>query len=89
MQNVHVVFVSTITHDYCFSVISCADLFLVIMSCISFDMLVYCKNSLCRKEIFTDITTLLMKEDITLTQKRVSVYLLFVLVVNNSKNFPF
>ncbi|KAK5616057.1 hypothetical protein CRENBAI_017827 [Crenichthys baileyi] len=44
---------------------------------------VYCKNSLCRKEIFTDIAGLLMKEDSPLNQKRVSVYLLFVLVANN------
>ncbi|XP_037834233.1 telomere repeats-binding bouquet formation protein 1 isoform X2 [Kryptolebias marmoratus] len=44
---------------------------------------VYCKNSLCRKEIFTDIAVLLRKEDVSLTQKRVSVYLLFVLVANN------
>ncbi|KAF7224603.1 telomere repeats-binding bouquet formation protein 1 isoform X2 [Nothobranchius furzeri] len=44
---------------------------------------VYCKNSLCRKDIFTDIASLLMKEDLSLTQKRVSVYLLFVLVANN------
>ncbi|MED6264072.1 hypothetical protein CHARACLAT_010870, partial [Characodon lateralis] len=44
---------------------------------------VYCKNSLCRKELFTDIAGLLMKEDSSLNQKRVSVYLLFVLVANN------
>ncbi|KAM4572188.1 telomere repeats-binding bouquet formation protein 1 [Odontesthes bonariensis] len=44
---------------------------------------VYCKNSLCRKEIFADIAGLLVKEDIPLTQKRVSVYMLFVLVANN------
>uniref|UniRef100_A0A3P8SYE8 Telomere repeat binding bouquet formation protein 1 n=1 Tax=Amphiprion percula TaxID=161767 RepID=A0A3P8SYE8_AMPPE len=44
---------------------------------------VYCKNSLCRKEIFLDLAGCLMKEDIPLTQKRVSVYLLFVLVFNN------
>uniref|UniRef100_A0A3Q1ASF4 Telomere repeat binding bouquet formation protein 1 n=1 Tax=Amphiprion ocellaris TaxID=80972 RepID=A0A3Q1ASF4_AMPOC len=44
---------------------------------------VYCKNSLCRKETFLDLAGCLMKEDIPLTQKRVSVYLLFVLVFNN------
>ncbi|XP_013867789.1 telomere repeats-binding bouquet formation protein 1 [Austrofundulus limnaeus] len=44
---------------------------------------VYCKNSLCRKEIFTDIAAMLVKEDTSLTHKRVSVYLLFALVVNN------
>ncbi|CAG5958123.1 unnamed protein product, partial [Menidia menidia] len=44
---------------------------------------VYCKNSLCRKEIFADIASLLVKEDVPLTQKRVSVYMLFVLVANN------
>ncbi len=46
---------------------------------------VYCKNSLCRKETFADLAGWLMKDDIPLTQKRVSVYLLSVLVANNSK----
>uniref|UniRef100_A0A3B5BH17 Telomere repeat binding bouquet formation protein 1 n=1 Tax=Stegastes partitus TaxID=144197 RepID=A0A3B5BH17_9TELE len=45
---------------------------------------VYCKNSLCRKETFLDLAGCLMKEDFTLAQKRVSVYLLFVLVANNN-----
>ncbi|XP_040895209.1 telomere repeats-binding bouquet formation protein 1 isoform X2 [Toxotes jaculatrix] len=44
---------------------------------------VYCKNSLCRKETFADLACWLMKENIPLTQKRVSVYLLSVLVANN------
>ncbi|RVE71929.1 hypothetical protein OJAV_G00056810 [Oryzias javanicus] len=44
---------------------------------------VYCKNSLCRKEIFADISGWLVKEDLPLTQRRVTVYLLFVLVANN------
>ncbi|KAM9376079.1 telomere repeats-binding bouquet formation protein 1 [Pholidichthys leucotaenia] len=44
---------------------------------------VYCKNSLCRKETFADLADWLTKEDITLRQKRVSVYLLFVLVSSN------
>ncbi|XP_056243515.1 telomere repeats-binding bouquet formation protein 1 isoform X2 [Seriola aureovittata] len=44
---------------------------------------VYCKNSLCRKETFADFAGSLMKDDIPLTQKRVSVYLLSVLVANN------
>ncbi|TKS73360.1 Telomere repeats-binding bouquet formation protein 1 [Collichthys lucidus] len=44
---------------------------------------VYCKNSLCRKETFVEIAKWLMKEDIPLTLKRVSVYLLSVLVSNN------
>ncbi|XP_024138043.1 telomere repeats-binding bouquet formation protein 1 isoform X2 [Oryzias melastigma] len=44
---------------------------------------VYCKNSLCRKEIFTDISGWLVKEDLPLTLRRVTVYLLFVLVANN------
>ncbi|KAM4734926.1 telomere repeats-binding bouquet formation protein 1 isoform 4-T4 [Anableps anableps] len=43
---------------------------------------VYCKNSLCRKEIFTDIARHL-EEDSPLNKKRVSVYLLFVLVAHN------
>uniref|UniRef100_A0A8C2WW53 Telomere repeats-binding bouquet formation protein 1 n=1 Tax=Cyclopterus lumpus TaxID=8103 RepID=A0A8C2WW53_CYCLU len=46
---------------------------------------VYCKNYLCRKETFADLAGLLLKEDVPLTQKRVSVYLLSVLVANNSK----
>ncbi|XP_041650777.1 telomere repeats-binding bouquet formation protein 1 isoform X2 [Cheilinus undulatus] len=44
---------------------------------------VYCKNSLCRKETFADLAGLLMKEEVPLTQKRVSVYLLSVFVANN------
>ncbi|KAM8892268.1 telomere repeats-binding bouquet formation protein 1 isoform 2-T2 [Spinachia spinachia] len=44
---------------------------------------VYCKNYLCRKETFADLAGLLLKEDIPLTQKRVSVYFLSVLVANN------
>ncbi|XP_059191722.1 telomere repeats-binding bouquet formation protein 1 [Centropristis striata] len=44
---------------------------------------VYCKNSLCRKETFADLAGWLMKEDIPLTLKRVSVYLLSVLIANN------
>ncbi|KAM6925945.1 telomere repeats-binding bouquet formation protein 1 [Lycodopsis pacificus] len=44
---------------------------------------VYCKNYLCRKETFADLADLLLKEDIPLSRKRVSVYLLSVLVANN------
>ncbi|KAM9854751.1 LOW QUALITY PROTEIN: telomere repeats-binding bouquet formation protein 1 [Aulostomus maculatus] len=44
---------------------------------------VYCKNSLCRKEMFVELVGWLMKEDIPLTLKRVSVYLLSVLVAGN------
>lgn len=44
---------------------------------------VYCKNSLCRKEIFTDLADWLVAKDAPLTKKRVIVYLLSVLVVNN------
>uniref|UniRef100_A0A8C4HS81 Telomere repeats-binding bouquet formation protein 1 n=1 Tax=Dicentrarchus labrax TaxID=13489 RepID=A0A8C4HS81_DICLA len=44
---------------------------------------VYCKNSLSRKETFAEVAGWLMKEDIPLTHKRVSVYLLSVLVANN------
>ncbi|XP_071357318.1 telomere repeats-binding bouquet formation protein 1 isoform X2 [Trachinotus anak] len=44
---------------------------------------VYCKNSLCRKETFADLAGWLMKDDIPLTQKRVSIYLLSALVANN------
>uniref|UniRef100_A0A669CFZ2 Telomere repeat binding bouquet formation protein 1 n=1 Tax=Oreochromis niloticus TaxID=8128 RepID=A0A669CFZ2_ORENI len=46
---------------------------------------VYCKNSLCKKETFADLADCLMKEDIPLKQKRLSVYLLLVLVANNNK----
>ncbi|XP_028305191.1 telomere repeats-binding bouquet formation protein 1 isoform X2 [Gouania willdenowi] len=44
---------------------------------------VYCKNSLCRKETFASLADWILKDNIPLTQKRVSVYLLFVLVANN------
>ncbi|TNN34153.1 Telomere repeats-binding bouquet formation protein 1 [Liparis tanakae] len=53
------------------------------MYCLSFLLVVYCKNYLCRKETFADLAGLLLKEDVPLTQKRVSVYLLSVLVANN------
>lgn len=46
---------------------------------------VYCKDSLCRKETFVQLAELLTKDDAPLTEKRVSVYLLSVLVANNSK----
>ncbi|XP_076741837.1 telomere repeats-binding bouquet formation protein 1 isoform X7 [Maylandia zebra] len=44
---------------------------------------VYCKNSLCKNEIFADLADCLMNEDVPLKQKRLSVYLLLVLVANN------
>ncbi|XP_029379662.1 telomere repeats-binding bouquet formation protein 1-like isoform X2 [Echeneis naucrates] len=43
----------------------------------------YCKNSLCKKETFADLAGWLIKDDIPLTQKRVTVYLLSALVANN------
>uniref|UniRef100_A0A8C8JQK3 Telomere repeats-binding bouquet formation protein 1 n=1 Tax=Oncorhynchus tshawytscha TaxID=74940 RepID=A0A8C8JQK3_ONCTS len=48
---------------------------------------VYCKQALCRRELFSDLTDGLMQQDSPLTQKRVAVYLISVLVANNS-NFP-
>lgn len=59
--------------------------YIFIIHYLSLPLAVYCKNSLCRKEMFAEVAGLLMKEDIPLTQKRVSVYLLSVLVANNSK----
>ncbi|XP_055011956.1 telomere repeats-binding bouquet formation protein 1 [Boleophthalmus pectinirostris] len=44
---------------------------------------VYCKNSLSRKEIFTDVADWLVREDAPLTKKRVIVYFLSVVVSNN------
>lgn len=44
---------------------------------------VYCKNSLCRKEVFTDLADWLVQEEATVTKKRVIVYFLSVLVANN------
>uniref|UniRef100_A0A672GL16 Uncharacterized protein n=1 Tax=Salarias fasciatus TaxID=181472 RepID=A0A672GL16_SALFA len=44
---------------------------------------VYCKNYLCKKETFADLADCLRKQDVRLTHKRVSVFLLFVLVANN------
>ncbi|KAM9807766.1 LOW QUALITY PROTEIN: telomere repeats-binding bouquet formation protein 1 [Neosynchiropus ocellatus] len=44
---------------------------------------VYCKMSLCREEAFLDLSAWLMKEDLPLRMKRLSVYLLSVLVANN------
>lgn len=50
-----------------------------------FPVVVYCKNSLCRKETFAQLADVLIRDNASLTQKRVSVYLLSVLVTNNSK----
>uniref|UniRef100_A0A3P8R9J6 Telomere repeat binding bouquet formation protein 1 n=1 Tax=Astatotilapia calliptera TaxID=8154 RepID=A0A3P8R9J6_ASTCA len=50
---------------------------------------VYCKNSLCKNEIFADLADCLMNEDIPLKQKRLSVYLLLVLVANNTQKLFF
>uniref|UniRef100_A0A3P8V1F3 Telomere repeat binding bouquet formation protein 1 n=1 Tax=Cynoglossus semilaevis TaxID=244447 RepID=A0A3P8V1F3_CYNSE len=44
---------------------------------------VFCKTSLCKKETFADLAGWLTKKDISLTQRRVAVYLLSVLVANN------
>ncbi|XP_051916217.1 telomere repeats-binding bouquet formation protein 1 isoform X2 [Hippocampus zosterae] len=44
---------------------------------------VYCKNSLCQREIFLDLCGYMKEEDASLKQKSVSVYLLSVLVANN------
>ena len=46
---------------------------------------VYCKQALCRRELFSDLTDGLMQQDSPLTQRRVAVYLISVLVANNSK----
>lgn len=50
-----------------------------------FAAVVYCKDSLCRKETFVQLFALLTKDTAPLTEKRVSIYLLSVLVANNSK----
>uniref|UniRef100_A0A668A314 Telomere repeat binding bouquet formation protein 1 n=1 Tax=Myripristis murdjan TaxID=586833 RepID=A0A668A314_9TELE len=50
---------------------------------------VYCKHSLCRKETFSDLADWLVREDTSLTQKRVVVYLLSVLVANNKSGQTF
>nr|XP_043891784.1 telomere repeats-binding bouquet formation protein 1 isoform X1 [Solea senegalensis] len=44
---------------------------------------VFCKSFLCTQETFADLAGWLLKEDVSLTQRRVSVYLLSVLVANN------
>ncbi|XP_064785102.1 uncharacterized protein LOC135508819 [Oncorhynchus masou masou] len=44
---------------------------------------VYCKQALCRRETFSDLAECLMQQDSPLTQRRVAVYLLSVLVANN------
>lgn len=59
--------------------------YLMELICLFFTLAVYCKDSLCRKETFVQLTELLTKDEAPLTQKRVSVYLLSVLVANNSK----
>ncbi|XP_061629072.1 telomere repeats-binding bouquet formation protein 1 isoform X2 [Phyllopteryx taeniolatus] len=47
------------------------------------DASVYCKNALCRKEMFLDLGGYLLEEDASLKQKSLSVYLLSVLVTSN------
>ncbi|XP_077424805.1 telomere repeats-binding bouquet formation protein 1 isoform X2 [Vanacampus margaritifer] len=44
---------------------------------------VYCKNTLCQREMFLDLCGYMNEEDASLKQKSVSVYLLSVLVANN------
>ncbi|XP_045079387.1 telomere repeats-binding bouquet formation protein 1 isoform X1 [Coregonus clupeaformis] len=44
---------------------------------------VCCKQALCRRETFSDLTECLMQQDSPLTQRRVAVYLISVLVANN------
>ncbi|CAB1313772.1 unnamed protein product [Coregonus sp. 'balchen'] len=46
---------------------------------------VCCKQALCRRETFSDLTECLMQQDSPLTQRRVAVYLISVLVANNMK----
>uniref|UniRef100_A0A3B4FBH0 Myb-like domain-containing protein n=1 Tax=Pundamilia nyererei TaxID=303518 RepID=A0A3B4FBH0_9CICH len=50
---------------------------------------VYCKNSLCKNEIFADLADCLMNEDIQLKQKRLSVYLLLVFSCYSGNNFQY
>uniref|UniRef100_A0A674BFK8 Telomere repeat binding bouquet formation protein 1 n=1 Tax=Salmo trutta TaxID=8032 RepID=A0A674BFK8_SALTR len=47
---------------------------------------VYCKQALCRRELFSDLTDGLMQQDSPLTQRRVAVYLISVLVANNRQH---
>ncbi|XP_077371879.1 telomere repeats-binding bouquet formation protein 1 [Festucalex cinctus] len=44
---------------------------------------VYCKNTLCQREMFLDLCGYMKEKDASLKQKSVSVYLLSVLVANN------
>lgn len=50
---------------------------------------VYCKQALCRRETFSDLAECLMQQDSPLTQRRVAVYLLSVLVANNRSGQTF
>ncbi|XP_035647051.2 telomere repeats-binding bouquet formation protein 1-like isoform X6 [Oncorhynchus keta] len=50
---------------------------------------VYCKQALCRRETFSDLAECLMQQDSPLTQRRVAVYLLSVLVANNRSGQKF
>ncbi|KAJ8003166.1 hypothetical protein DPEC_G00166570 [Dallia pectoralis] len=50
---------------------------------------VYCKQALCRKEMFRDLAECLMHQDSPLTQRGVTAYLLSVLVANNRSGQTF
>ncbi|XP_041693447.2 uncharacterized protein LOC121531939 isoform X1 [Coregonus clupeaformis] len=50
---------------------------------------VYCKQALCRRETFSDLSDCLMQQESPLSQKRVAVYLLSVLVANNRSGQTF
>jgi hypothetical protein len=52
---------------------------------IVFYVSVYCQQSLCTSELFQDLTGLLTNDDSNTNLKRMSVYVLLVLVSNNSK----
>lgn len=50
---------------------------------------VYCQQTLCTSALFEDLTLFLMNEDSGVKLKRMAVYVILVLVSNNSKLFSF
>lgn len=52
---------------------------------IVFYVSVYCQQTLCTSELFQDLILLLSNDDSNINLKRMSIYVLLVLVSNNSK----
>ncbi|XP_019912207.2 telomere repeats-binding bouquet formation protein 1 isoform X2 [Esox lucius] len=81
-----VVFVYNLSKSSCHSEVRETALFTLGMLA---EVNVYCKQALCRRETFRDLAECLVQQGSPLTQRRVAVYLLSVLVANNRSGQAF